>query len=117
MIGIAPKGFRGETVGWNPDMWTPMVTQPEISRMGSMLEDRNMSFLILVGRLKPGVSAEQANAAMTLRFQQALRGEAGGELSPERERRLAQRRVEITPAHEALSSLRRELAQPLLLLM
>jgi predicted permease len=117
VIGVAPKGFRGETLGWNPDMWTPLAMQAEISRMGPMLEDREMGFLLLFGRLKAGVGVQQATAAMTLRFQQALRAEAGGELSAERERRLAQRRVEITPAHEALSSLRRQYREPLLLLM
>jgi predicted permease len=117
VIGVAPKGFRGETVGWDPDMWTPLAMQVEISRMEPMLEDREMSFLLLVGRLKPGVDVRQASAAMTLRFQQALRAEAGGELSPEREQRLAERRVEITPGHEALSVLRREARAPLLLLM
>jgi predicted permease len=117
VIGVAPKGFRGETLGWDPDMWTPLAMQAEVSLMGPMLENREMSFLLLVGRLKAGVSLQQASAAMTLRFQQGLRAEAGGELTPERERRLAERRVEITPAHEALSSLRREYREPLLLLM
>jgi predicted permease len=117
VIGVAPEGFRGETLGWNPDLFAPLAMQQELSRFRPMLADREMSFLLLLGRLKPGIGPEQASAAMTLRFQQALRAEAGGELSPEREQRLSQRRIEITPAHRALSSLRRQFEEPLLLLM
>ena len=117
VIGVAPKGFRGETLGWNPDLFAPLAMQQEVSRFRPMLADREASFLLLLGRLKQGVSPEQASAAMTLRFQQALRAEAGGELTAEREQRLSQRRIEITPAHRALSSLRRQFEEPLLLLM
>ena len=117
VIGVAPKGFRGETVGRDADIFAPLAMQQEISRFQPMLDNREMSFLLLLGRLKPGVTVEQASAATTLEFQQALRAEAGGELSPDRERRLAQRRVEIVPAQQALSSLRRDYEQPLFLLM
>jgi predicted permease len=117
VIGVAPKGFRGETLGRNPDLFAPLAMQQEISRFPPMLANREMSFLLLLGRLKPGVTPEQASAAVTVRFQQALRAEAGGELSPERERRLSQRRIEITPAQQALSTLRRRFEEPLFLLM
>ncbi len=117
VLGVAPKGFRGETVGQDADIFAPLAMQQEISRFGPMLNDRKVSFLLLLGRLKPGVTVKQASAAMTLEFQQALRAEAGGELSPDRERRLAQRHVEIVPAQQALSSLRRNYEQPLFLLM
>jgi predicted permease len=116
VIGIGPRGFRGETLGWNPDIFTPLAMQNEITRFGSFLEQRNLAFLLLLGRMKEGVTLEQASAAMSLRFQQLVRAEAG-DLGPDREAKLREIRIGITPAHEALSSLRRDFREPLFLLM
>ncbi len=116
VIGIAPRGFRGETLGENPDIFAPMAMQNEITRFGSFLDRRNLAFLLLLGRLKEGVTLDQASAAMSLRLQQLVRAEAG-ELTAEREKRLREIRIEITQAHEALSNLRHEYREPLLLLM
>jgi hypothetical protein len=64
VIGVAPRGFFGEQVGSEPDLWTPLISfsSPDI------LENRRAQFTHEIGRLKPGVSGEQAQTAMTLLF-------------------------------------------------
>jgi predicted permease len=63
VIGIAPPGFFGETVGAVPDLWLPMSVQPRIMP-GDYLNAPSSSWLSMLGRLRPGVSAHQAQAAL-----------------------------------------------------
>ena len=56
VVGVAPAEFTGTIRGAAPDLYTPI--KPENSR--------NKYWLLLMGRLKPGVSREQAQAAMNV---------------------------------------------------
>jgi putative ABC transport system permease protein len=65
VVGIAPEGFGGTTP--DPvDMWIPMMMQGNVRPGSNLLEDRGYFSLQLIGRLKPGVSREQAQAEMTV---------------------------------------------------
>jgi predicted permease len=75
VIGIAPQPFTGTTVGVSPDMWVPMTLAPRLKGMPSLLEDRQIRYYNLVGRLAPGVTHQQAAERLTGRAQQmAARG-------------------------------------------
>ena len=63
VIGITPPGFFGETVGAVPDLWLPMSVQPRIMP-ADYLNAPSSSWLSLLGRLRPGVSARQAASAL-----------------------------------------------------
>jgi predicted permease len=63
VIGVAPPDFFGETVGAVPDLWIPMSVQPRVMPT-DYLNAPNSSWLSLLGRLRPGVSARQAEAAL-----------------------------------------------------
>src|ERR1019366_2398634 len=63
VIGITPPGFFGETVGAVPDLWLPMSVQPRVMPT-DYLNAPSSSWLSLLGRLRPGVSARQAQAAL-----------------------------------------------------
>jgi len=61
VLGVAPQEFHGtERVVW-PEMWVPMMNGPELNGWNP-LEERGDSNLWIIGRLKPGVSPEQADA-------------------------------------------------------
>ncbi len=64
VIGVAPAGFK-EAV----DLWLPMAFSPE-ERSNKY---RDAHYLNVAGRLKPGVSAAQANAEMKLLAAQLAR--------------------------------------------
>src|SRR5215510_4542000 len=71
VIGVAPRGFFGEKVGSEPDLWAPIITfSPR-----SLQESRGFRSIYGIGRLKPGMSREQAEAAMTLLYRQLLQPE------------------------------------------
>ena len=59
IIGVLPADFHFAPVG-DPDVWTTLA------RRGGMLTRRNLHWLDVVGRLKPGVSRETAAAAMNV---------------------------------------------------
>ncbi len=69
VVGIAPQGFSG-TVPDPVDVWVPMMMQGKIRPGANLLEDRNDMSLQLVGRLKPGIRREQAQAEMTVLAEQ-----------------------------------------------
>jgi macrolide transport system ATP-binding/permease protein len=66
VVGIAPKDFTGTDIGGAPDLWIPMMMHREVQPDLAMFYDarRGLAFS-LVGRLKPGVSLGQAQAAMS----------------------------------------------------
>src|SRR5262245_34710111 len=68
VIGIAPRGFSGARfAGYVPDVWVPLMMKQQLTRDSfDHLNNRKSNFLMLHGRLKPGVTKEQAQAAMNL---------------------------------------------------
>jgi predicted permease len=66
VIGVAEEGFQGTTL-FAPDLWIPMAMVGEAMprKSGSLLTERDGVWLMMGGRLKPGVSAAQAQAELT----------------------------------------------------
>jgi predicted permease len=72
IIGVAPKGFIGTEVAYDPEMFIPVMMAKTIEPGSTWLERRDSNNLFTVGRLKPGVSFEQAKAELaTLTAQMA----------------------------------------------
>ena len=61
VLGVAPRGFFGTEMFYWPDVWVPMTMQPVIEGH-SWLENRSTSNTMIVGRLKNGVTRQQAEA-------------------------------------------------------
>jgi predicted permease len=60
IVGVAPQGFHGITLGVRPRVFVPISTREIIVPRWKGLEDRRAYWAYLFARLKPGVSAEQA---------------------------------------------------------
>ena len=119
IIGVTPPGFFGEVVGDSPDLWAPMMMQPQLMPGRNFLESANDAALLLIGRLKPGVTVAQARANVNAVVKQALMGSLSARLSFD-DRRAVQNMqiaVEVSPGSRGLSRLRHEFSTPLLLLM
>jgi predicted permease len=59
VLGVAQPGFQGTELFYQPEIWVPMMMQPQIEDR-SWLDNRNTFNSMLIGRLKPGVSPQQA---------------------------------------------------------
>jgi predicted permease len=65
VIGVAPRGFDGTTIGNRPGVYVP-VTMREVVEPSTagQLERRNAYWAYALARLRPGVSIDQARADM-----------------------------------------------------
>jgi predicted permease len=64
VIGVTPDWFTGEIVGRHTDLWIPVTMQEYLEPNQKFLSDRATNWLLLLGRRPPGVSLEQAKAAL-----------------------------------------------------
>jgi hypothetical protein len=64
VVGVAPPSFRGTFAGFNIDAWVPVAMQPVAVPGAGSIENREDRFLMLIGGLRPGVTAERARAAL-----------------------------------------------------
>src|SRR6516225_8629315 len=61
IIGVAPEGFSGMHAGLEFSFWIPLTMYGQMTHTGTwMLKDRNTRNFMLLGRLAPGASIEQA---------------------------------------------------------
>jgi predicted permease len=72
IIGVARQGFSGTRfLGYIPDVWMPFSMHAQVARGSeSWQTSRGATQFNVNGRLKPGVTIEQATAAMNLRARQ-----------------------------------------------
>lgn len=70
VVGIAPKGFTGTLLGGGPALWVPMSIHDVVQPNFNWYETRRGLFLFAFGRLKPGVSLDQARANLKTVFAQ-----------------------------------------------
>jgi predicted permease len=120
IIGIAPRGFVGETAGEQPDVWLPLRLQPRIlpgrDRLHDTPPDKSM-WLHVFGRLKPGVTLVQAEAEANAIFQAGLETFYGAAAAGERRRDLLDQHLDIHPAARGASAARRKFSQSLTALL
>ncbi len=81
VIGVAPPGFYGDTVGDSQDFWAPVTMQEQIITGRKWLETYNVTWLHVIARLKPGVSVANAAANVNLVMQQLVSGPLKAKLS------------------------------------
>ncbi len=64
VVGVAPRGFNATTLGQNPDLYVPVTMRGLMNPGFNGFENRRQYWAYLFGRLKPGVSIEQATVAI-----------------------------------------------------
>ncbi len=64
IIGVAPRGFYGTTLGARPAVFVPISMRGFMERGFEGFDNRRAYWAYLFARLKPGVSLEQAGAEL-----------------------------------------------------
>lgn len=114
VVGVAPAEFFGVDPAFVPDTYLPLRTTLllEGSDAARGYRDANFYWLEMMGRLRPGVTIEQAQAALAPRFHEWVAATA----STDGERaRLPLLR--LNPGSAGLGGLRREYSKPLYVLL
>jgi predicted permease len=132
IIGVSSPEFFGLQPGRAIDVWLPLHTQPQVEPRWSEEGDskfirRDDWWVMIVGRLKPGVREQQARAALEVTFQQSIgvQQEAAQKAatlkkSPEQAHQPVSQalpHLELASASKGLNDLRREFSKPLFILM
>jgi predicted permease len=117
VVGVTPPEFFGIRVRRSPDLWVPLVFQPEIEMRESYLKAPRTYWLNLAGRLKPGVKLEQAQASANLLLHQFLTSQAGTKLTDDDRKGIASAYVGLAPGARGISGLRIAYSRALRMLM
>ncbi len=117
IIGVSPAYFFGVEVGKRFDVAVPLCTEPLIDGEDSHLARRHDWWLAAMGRLKPGWSISQATAQL-----QAISPAVFGETIPpdytvDFQKYYVTYKLESTPAGSGVSTLRKDYANPLWILL
>ena len=76
IVGVTPSDFKGVMmVGQGTDITLPLSVASRISRDGESMAKRECWWLRMMGRLKPGVTREQARAGLEGTFQETARSD------------------------------------------
>ena len=121
VVGVAAAGFRGMDWGEVPSLWIPTMMKKEATPDFDWLDDRRGRWLHVFGRLKPGLSAAQAQAGLQPWFKAMLeadtRREGWPQVTEEQRRRFLASSLDVLPAAHGRSDLRQRLEKPLLVLL
>jgi macrolide transport system ATP-binding/permease protein len=114
VTGVAPPEFFGVDPAAAPDLYLPLHTNLLVdgTRAARMYPDQNFYWIEMMGRLRPGVSMAQAQAALAPRFHQWVAATA----STDGERAKLPVLI-LNPGAEGLGSLRRQYSKPLYVLL
>ena len=115
VVGVAPRGFFGETGGEAPDMWIPMTAQPGAPPW--IWRGHSTTWLGILARLQPGVTFARAQAAFESSYRGVRDEVAAGTESAEFRRSVLESRLAVSQARGGSSRLRGSLSTPLMILM
>jgi predicted permease len=129
IVGVSPPEFYGVQPGRSVEVWLPLHSQPQVEpswtpsappqgtqtapqSVGSLFAARDNWWVLIMGRLKPGVSGMQAKAGADVIFQQSMAADiksaAKSETIPH---------LELQSGSKGLGYLRGEFSKPLFILM
>ena len=118
VVGVAAAAFRGIDVGEVPSLWIPAAMSAQAIPGFDDLLDRRTRWMQVLGRLQAGRYAwHRLRQDCSRGSRRCWRRTRGAQSSPESRRSggggFWPRRLELTPAPQGHSSLRRRLSQPL----
>ena len=120
VLGVAPPGFHSVVMGDTPDLFVPMTMKAEIKPDVSDLLDRTSRWLNIVGKLKPGVTREQAEAGINPLWY-SIRAEElkqrGHSSEHFKESFLTKSHLFVRDGARGFSPLRADVQEPLLIIM
>ena len=120
ILGVAPPGFHSVVMGDTPDLFAPMTMKAEVRPGLKDLEDRTSRWLNIIGKLKPGLSREQAEAGVNPLWYSIRADELkqrGHSSEHFRESFLTKSHLFVRDGAKGFSPLRSDVQAPLLIIM
>jgi predicted permease len=122
VVGIAPDGFAGIVSTSAPDLFVPIMMKAELTPTWNDLDNRQSRWLHVVGRLKPGLTADTAKPQLDVVYRQINEYELGAvpdfaSASQAFKDRFRVKQLDLYPAGRGLSEVRGRVSTPLYVLM
>jgi predicted permease len=119
VVGVSGAGFSGIQPGRPADLFVPLMMKAQMTPFWDGLEDPKDYWLQIVGRLKPGISRRQAEAALAPVYRPLL-----ADMLPRitgwdeaRRQRFLDKRILLSPGARGRAVLRDGIGTPLVSLM
>ncbi len=120
IVGVAPQGFEGTTLGLEPQVFVPISLRGQMVPGWNQFDNRRSYWIYLFARLEPGVSIEQARTAVNVPYHAIINDvEASLQtgMSDETMKRFRAKTVTVTEGWRGQSNLHRGARTPLLFLL
>jgi predicted permease len=72
VVGVTPPVFQGTQTGLRTELWVPLLGAGRLISTRNLIEQRDAMWLMVLGRLRPGVTAEQGQAELNGLMQQLV---------------------------------------------
>jgi len=120
IVGVAPRDFNATTLGQDPDVFVPITMRGLMSPGFNGFENRRQYWAYLFGRLKPGMSIEQATVAINGPYR-AIVNDVEAPLqkgmSEQTMARFKTKQITAAPGHRGQSSFDDDARAPLTILL
>ena len=113
IVGVNSPGFTGLKAGNSPDVFVPLSLRPRLIPQfgGARLDDPDHWWLVIMGRLRPGVSGAMARASLDGALTHAVKAT----MTPAKNSDLPH--IELSAGSRGLDYLRRDFSKPMYVLM
>lgn len=120
IVGVAPRGFKGTTLGQRPDVYVPLTMRSAMLPGWEGFENRRSYWAYLFARMTPGIDEERAEREINVTYSailndvEAVLQEGMSDATMERFRA---KQIELAPGMRGQSSMRADAKVPALMLM
>jgi len=120
VVGVAPRGFNGTTLGDIPDIFVPLTMRGLMQPGFNGFQNRRQYWAYLFARLKPGVPIEQATVAINGPYKAIINDVEVPLQKGMSEQRMAEfkaKQITTEPGQRGQSSFDNEARTPLIILL
>jgi len=120
IVGVAPEGFNGTTLGSDPDVFVPISMRGLMQPGWDGFDNRRSYWAYVFGRLAPGVSLEAARSEINTLYQSIVReveSPLQDGMSDQTMARFLAKEIGVVPGQKGQSNLNSEAKTPLYLLL
>jgi predicted permease len=119
IVGVAPRGFDGTTLGVKPKVFVPISMRAEMTAGFTGMDNRRSYWIYLFGRLAPDASIERASAALNSAYSNIINDVEASLQQGMSDQTMAQfraKQVVVTPGSRGQSSTQRDAKMPMMVL-
>jgi predicted permease len=119
IVGVAPRGFHGTTIGQRPQVFVPISMREIMVPRWKGLEDRRSYWAYLFARLEPGITREQAREALNSLYRPIITDvemPLQTNMSPATLAKFREREIRLDPGSRGQSEIPGQSRQPLRIL-